>query len=430
VARAIDDRVPAARRRRLLALAALGVCLDAALEQKGSTVSATLRAVAVAPALVLVAYAVFLVARRYERLPRALRRRPQLALHLGFWSLLACLWLLPSAAPVEGRPLALFAILLPALLWRLGYLLKSGQRGKAAGSAFTDHLFYLWPLWGGSETPYGKGLDNLARVEARTPAALARSQLAGLKLLLLALVWKGALFVMSGVVYGDAGNGLTRLLGGAVLGVPRLDDLVRRRAEVPLAIAWLGIYCDLVWSTLRIAAKGHVYVGLLRLFGFNAFRNTYKPLLSISVLEFWNRYYYYFKELLAEFFFYPTYARIKSPPWLRTLLATFAAAFVGNLYYHALQQDRALVAGDFAALGAAFPSRTLYCFLLAIGIFLSMTREQRRRGTSVAPLGRVARLRRIAGVWTFFALIHVWAHATPEPTLAERTSFFLSLFGL
>jgi hypothetical protein len=42
---------------------------------------------------------------------------------------------------------------------------------------------------------------------------------------------------------------------------------------------------------------GHMIIGTLRLFGFNVFRNTYKPLLSESILEFWNRYYYYFKEL-------------------------------------------------------------------------------------------------------------------------------------
>ena len=399
------------------------------LDFKKSAVSPTVRVLLVAPALLALGYAVFAIARRYARLPRVLRRRPQLALHLAFWALLAGLWLVPASAPVDLRPLALFAMLLPFELWRLGYLLKSGQRGKAAGTRFTDHLLYLWPAWGGSETPYGKGLDNLARHEATSAQALARSQLAGVKLLLLALLWRGALFVMSGIVYGDPDNALVRLLGGWSLGIPRLDDLVRRRAELPLAVAWIGIYCDLVWSTLRLAAKGHVYIGLLRLFGFNVFRNTYKPLLSTSVLEFWNRYYYYFKELLAEFFFYPIYTRVKGPTWLRTLLAIFAAAFVGNVYYHLIQQERPLVEGDFAGLWAAFQSRALYCFLLAAGIFVSMMREQRRRGAGATPLGTAARVRRIAGVWTFFALISIWAN-TSAATFGQRVEFFLSLFGV
>jgi hypothetical protein len=51
---------------------------------------------------------------------------------------------------------------------------------------FTDHWFYLWPIWGGSSTPYGKGLDYLASCEAKDAESLAKSQLAGLKLLALA----------------------------------------------------------------------------------------------------------------------------------------------------------------------------------------------------------------------------------------------------
>jgi D-alanyl-lipoteichoic acid acyltransferase DltB (MBOAT superfamily) len=173
-----------------------------------------------------------------------------------------------------------------------------------------------------------------------------------------------------------------------------------------------------------------VIVGVLRLLGFNVFRNTYKPLLAESVVDFWNRYYYYFKELLAEFFFYPIYTRFAVRPWLRTFLAIFAAAFVGNLYYHLLQLDAPLLAGNLAELWTSLESRTVYCFLLAAGIFVSMIREQRRRGTPHAASSTARRTLRIVGVWTFFALIHVWAHPGTEPTLAERTAFFLSLFGL
>jgi len=61
---------------------------------------------------------------------------------------------------------------------------------------------------------------------------------------------------------------------------------------------WVGLYLELVWETLSLAAKGHVWIGVLRLFGFNVFRNTYKPLLAETVVDFWNRYYYYFKELM------------------------------------------------------------------------------------------------------------------------------------
>ncbi len=39
------------------------------------------------------------------------------------------------------------------------------------------------------------------------------------------------------------------------------------------------------------------------------------------------------------------------------------------------------------------------------------------------------RIRRIAGVWTFFALISIWASASAA-TFGQRVEFFLSLLGV
>lgn len=423
-------RFPAPSRRRALSLVSLFVLARLVGRPKGWDVSWGLRVGVLAPLLLAACGATFLAARHFASLPHAVRRRPQLVLHGAFWALLAGIWVTGAGIPARSRPVALLAASLPMLLWRLGYLLKSGQRGKAGATAFADHLFYLFPAWGGSETPYGKGADQLARAEATDAERLARSQLAGLKCLVLALVARAGLFVMSGLVFGQPEHPLARALGGASLGVPHLARLVRHRAEFGLPVAWLALYADLVWSVLTIAAKGHVYVGILRLLGFNVLRNTYKPLLSTSVVEFWNRYYYYFKELLAEFFFFPTYMRAKGPTWFRTLLAVFAAAFLGNLYDHVLEHHDALLAADVRGLAAAFASRTVYCLLLATGIWVSMMREQRRRSAPPAGEGRWTRLRRIAGVWTFFALIHAWAEPSADPTTAERTRLVLSLFGL
>ena len=104
---------------------------------------------------------------------------------------------------------------------------------------------------------------------------------------------------------------------------------------------------------LRLAVKGHLIVGFLRLYGFNVFRNTYKPLLAESIVEFWNRYYYYFKELLVTFFFMPTFTgpakRLRHWPRLRLLAAVFAAAFVGNVYYHVIKESEALAQGQLLA---------------------------------------------------------------------------------
>jgi len=324
------------RRRQVLSLVSL-VFLVTSVARKDTAPDAqmalplSLRAILGVPCVLGLLSLCYLGAVHFRRLPETLRRRPQIILHLLFWTLLVALWLTPNAEGLWRRLLVLVTLVLPFLLWRCGYLLKSGQRGKATATSLSDHLFYLWPVWRGSETPYGKGFDYLSRSEAQSAEAFARCQLAGLKLLLLAQLWKAVMLLMRGVVYGDPHTPLAAVLHGYSLGTPRLPDLINGTATASLLTAWISVYCDLIWNTLTIAVKGHRYIGVLRLCGFNVFRNTYKPLLAESVVEFWNRYYYYFKELMVEFFFYPTFARYRTRPWLRTLLAIFAAAFGQSL---------------------------------------------------------------------------------------------------
>lgn len=378
------------------------------------------------PCVVALLALVWLAATRFERLPRPIRRRPQVALHAVFWGLLVLLWLTPDAGGTWRRLVAFVAVLLPKLLWRCGYLFKTAQRGKIRGTDPGDHLFYLWPLWRGTATPYGKGFDYLAQHEARSAEAWARSQLAGVKLLVLAQIWRGVMLAMAALVYGEPGP-LHRLLGGWSLGVPRLDRLLLGTATASPLLGLTSLWLDLVWRTLKLAVKGHNIVGVLRLCGYRVFRNTYKPLLAESVLEFWNRYYWYFKELLVEFFFYPTFARSRGPVWLRTGLAVFTAAFAGNMYYHLIQESTLLVRGDAGKLWLLLHARLVYCLLLATGIWISMLRERNRRGRADRT-GVPRRLLRIAGVWAFYVLIHVWG-APVAATFAQRNRFLFSLFG-
>jgi len=72
-----------------------------------------------------------------------------------------------------------------------------------------------------------------------------------------------------------------------------------------------------------------------------------------------------------------------------------------------------------------------YAFLLGLGVYVSMRRQQSRRGT-VAGEGHImlGRLRRIAGVWLFFGLIHIWNIAPAPIEIGQRSRFFLSLLGV
>jgi len=423
------------RRRTILAIASIIVGIKIPLKYldkaEGFAVPTDgLGAVLMILAIFGVLWLLYRAAAGFASLPGMIRRHPQITLHALFWTCLALLWNTTPAIGMWRGILLGVAFAFPFLLWRGGYMLMAGQHGRVAGTPFRDHLFYLLPAYGGSNTPYGKGFEYLSRSEAKTDEELARSQLAGIKLFILYTCWVITLNIMDGVIYGP-GNAITVALNGHTLGLHRLGDLVAQGAQAPLLGSWASIYCELIRQVLHHAIYGHAIIGILRLFGFNVFRNTYKPLLAESVVEFWNRYYYYFKELLVNFFFLPTFtrlgSRLRKHPNLRLFAAVFAAAFIGNMYYHVLQHESALVEGNVFEVIYTLRSRAFYCLLLAIGVFVSMLRQQ--RGTASKAATQSARILRIFGVWTFFGLIFIWNIKGGAPFFT-RIGFFLNLFGL
>lgn len=416
------------RRRLLLSLAAVGTIVERFGDV--SEVPASL-----APQWVLVGakvaialaglYCIFMLVQRLTHWPAVARRYPVVTVHAAIWFGLTLSWL-PGLGALAS---------LPFFAWRLSYLAAAGARGTVKGTGFRDHLFYLVPVFGGESSPIGKGFDYLSRHEANNANAVARSQLAGINLLLLALVWTFALAAIEAIAHGGIVGGRATALGSMLapwsLGIPKLDELISATTLPAWYTGWIALYVALVKETIRLAIFGHVIVGCLRLLGFNVFRNTYKPLLAESIVEFWNRFYYYFKEVLVEFFFYPTYLRLRSlSPTARTFAAVFAAAFVGNMYFHVLYESPdEVVLLDLQGLWALWGPRLIYCLLLAIGIWLSMLRQQKLRAAGEAP-GPWTRLRRIAGVWTFYSVLQIWNTRMEDVRIADCNALFLSLFGL
>ncbi len=422
------------RRRGLLAVAAVLVGVPQLVKTASSVDALPLTGAAVASAVLLALALLGLclaASARFTALPPVVRRHPQLTLHGLFWGPLLILWTTPADPSGWRNMLVGLALMLPLLMWRLSYLLLSGQRGKVSGTPFAHHLMYLLPLQVGwfAFLPFGKGLDYLSRHEAHDEPALARSQLAGIKLILLAGLWYVTLSLMEGLLHGSP-NWAQRTFGltGPAL-LPAFGSLLAQGGDAPLWQSWFAIYLELIRRVLQVAILGHGVVGVFRLFGFHIFRNTYKPLLSETISQFWARLEFYYKELLVDFFFLPTFSRwFRRWPALRTFAAVFAAAVVGNTYCHLIDLDQGvLVLQDFHAVWA-HRSRLFYCVLLAVGIFVSMQREKRRGG--LAPrAGLFPRAARILAVWTFFALIRIWDHF-PEVSFVTRTQFFFGLFGI
>jgi hypothetical protein len=362
----------------------------------------------------------FKLVQQFERWPGPARRHPIVSLHVGIWVALVL-----STYPRFG-----ILSLLPFMAWRLSFMVMQGSRGKLKDTLFKDHLFYLVPVYGGTVTPYGKGLEFLSRHEAADAAQFSRSQLAGMKLLVLAAAWYLARDLMDVALFGESAQYLTFWPESWRMGLSRLPEILQEGANPAWYQGWGLIYLELIRTTLSLAAAGHVIVGCIRLLGFNIFRNTYKPLLSQSILEFWNRFYYYFKELMVEFFFYPAYLRLRGMnPAARMFTAIFSAAFLGNMYHHILARPETVTHWDLGQFWIVWGPRFVYCFLLALGVGISMVRQQKIRQSASGQPSR-GRLRRIAGVWTFFSIIQIWNVKHESVDIFDCARFALSLVGL
>lgn len=314
-------------------------------------------------------------------------------------------------------------------LWYFAYALKDASAKTADGVLLEFGAFR--PLWGGSFVPYPKGAANLRKIEVKNPKDLCIVQLKAIKLLIWVFVLKLMQRALLIVFYGQP-TSVLRHIGLPHAALPHLTipdlDAAMNAASLPISVAWLSLVGHFAQTLLNMCIVGHVIIACCRMSGFNALRNTYKPLHSRTVAEFWNRYYYYFKELLVEFFFFPAFTRyFKRYRRIRVFAATVAAATFGNVIYHFLH-DFVFVAqyGWWRAV-IGFRVYFCYCTILGVGIGISQLRNQGKpRQNDLAPWWQKGLA--TTGVLAFFCLIAVFDHEGPAFGLGECVHFFLRLF--
>ncbi len=223
-----------------------------------------------------------------------LARHPVISL-LGLTALLC---VIANSSYIDGLPRAAlwtFLSVFTAYLWFLAYAIAD-QRSREPGPV-SFQMGILEPFWGSSTTPFGKGAAFLRKHQARTDEELAVTQLKGLKL----LFWALLLMLLN--------KALIELLE-VRLGIPKTEMAYvayMQGAPLPVWSNWASLVWATFGATLKLAIWGHKVIAVARLAGFRLPRNTWRPLESRTLAEFWNRYYYYFKELLVEFFFFPTF---------------------------------------------------------------------------------------------------------------------------
>lgn len=364
-----------------------------------------------------------------QRSPQSLvGRRPVLILLAALTALLVA----SAHAPLRGGPWFLVtssAMILGSYVWFFAY---AASESKLRGARLaTEQLGYWRPFWGFSNVPLGKGSAYLERVEAKNNEQLARSQWRGLALMTWAAVVIFAMDLFGRSVYAPFGRdqGIAALVLGWIPaeGLPRIAQVLERQVQgnpYPFELRWASVVAEFVLSVLHMMAWGHPIMATCRMAGFDAASNTDRPLLSTSVAEFYNRFYFYFKELLATFFFYPTYFRyFRAWPQLRLFTATLAAAGAGNFLFHFYRDSHQIVSlGMWKAL-VAYQVYGVYALLLGVAVGVSQIRLSARGRRKPTGFRRVVAT---GAVIVFYGLLNVLDAPSPYP-IGQYAALYLSL---
>ncbi|HXY07161.1 MAG TPA: hypothetical protein VEI52_04830 [Terriglobales bacterium] len=354
----------------------------------------------------------FWCARRWPH--SAFGRRPVATLLTGF-----TLLILVSSTIARNSswfaPAWITVGVLASYIWFIGYALM--DRTASLGSDVPLEIGSLQPFWGSTTTPFPKGAAYLRRIEARDAEQFAVTQLKGLKL----LAWALLLMVFERLW----------ILGfHTYLHIPSASEALAmsvRRTPYPWYVCWESQVLAFFEFLLVLSIFGHKFIAGCRMAGFNALRNTYRPLSSVTILEFFNRFYFYFKELLVEFFFYPTFFRyFKRHRRLRVVAATFAAATFGNMFFHFTRDYWMIPRLGLVNACINFQVFAFYCVVL--GAALSISQLRRRNAARSGFL--CGRLLPATGVLLFYCLLDVFGSTQRNYPLTEHFRFLGHLFGI
>jgi hypothetical protein len=362
--------------------------------------------------LAVIAFAMFLYWCAMRWPESRFGKRPVLFLLTGFTLLivLACF-----CAPRSFAYSVIWTVVgvVASYLWFIAYALT--DRNSKPAQELTLEVAAQRPLWGSTNTPFPKGAAYLRRIEAKDPEQLAIFQLKGLKL----LVW-AILLALFRILWNKFFHGYLRI---------PLPDQALTMSVQGTPVAWhLRWACQILAYfefILTFSIFGHRIIAICRMAGFNALRNTYRPLSATTIMEFFNRFYYYFKELLVDFFFYPAFLRYwKRHKRMRMIFATFAAAFFGNSFYH-LTRDWQIIrdGGPWKAI-ASYQVLFFYNAFLAAGLCIS---QLRKRGPKPAGFVR-AHLLPAVGVGFFYCILNVFESDERMYPLVEHLKYLAGLF--
>ena len=200
--------------------------------------------------------------------------------------------------------------------------------------------------------------------------------------------------------------------------------------EITTVSVLLTTILDIVETVLAFAGIVHFKVAIWRICGYNIEPYLNKPWLATNLMNLWTRYAYYYREFLVRAFYYPVFFRLsKLHTGIRILIASLAAAGVGNLLTHMMKQN--LQYGMHLQSVGYVLETWVYFLLLGLGIGVSvifMRRRKRQRKPWTLDRWFVVDLLAAYITIQYFALIHIFARPTEGSDLGDL--FVLFMLGL
>lgn len=380
--------------------------------------------------LAVIVGAVLLFAYGYVRMVRAYPKSL-----VGKWPIsglivlmLALLWVQQYLSGFAWFAVASFELVLGHYIWFFAYTLSEPRTTN--GKPTPVQPGYWRYFWAVNKCPMGKGAQYLDRAEAKNDEELAATQLSGMKLMLWVLCLTVLRIVIKQWLYGPRSESLTTIPGWHPPGwLPLYNDALDRAIAgdpYPFAIRWAVLIGQFVYLLLDLSIWAHKLVAIARMAGYNIFRNMYRPLEATSVADFYNRFHWYFKEMLVTFFFFPTYLRFfRKSPRLRIFVATLVAVGWGNFIYHFLHYDRSIYEYGLWPALVNYHAYAVYTLLLALGIAVSQLRSHGVKQEQPTVLRRMGML---MSVLLFFLLISVIDEGANIRSIADYWFYWKSLF--
>lgn len=296
-----------------------------------------------------------------------------------------------------------------------------------------DKEFSLWqllalmPFWTWTTLPFPKGWKYLRETEAHQAVDIAKVQLNALKLMLYALLLMLLQILFEAIIFGQK-NALNYFVKynfqPLIIPLETALQFYGTKFQYSIGHNWLAAITKFLHVTLNLTIGSSVIIATIRLCGWRVKRNVYRCFEATSISDFFNRYYYYFKELLAEVFFYPTYfAFLKKYPTARLFFATFMSAGLGNLIFHFYGDLTIIYKLGYLKALKSYDVYALYCAVLSLAIFVSQWSRIHHKFQQPLILVRLR-------VFVFFVLLNTLVVPVGTTTISKHLSFILGLFGI